>query len=85
MGAAKTAGMCRLLWAFARRLFGVINTEISLFIFFMIFPIFYNIFINIHEYPNYANTVDHGMKGLCLSFNLVPILVVCGKQQLRYD
>ena len=33
---------------------------------------FFNVFINIHEYANYANMVrcifDNGMKGLCLSF-----------------
>ena len=34
----------------------------------------------IHEYANYANKMiyisDHEIKGLCLSFYLVPILVV---------
>ena len=39
------------------------------------FPIFFSVFINIHEYANYANTItcifDHGMKNLCLSFHLV--------------
>ena len=46
----------------------------------MIFPYFLAVFINIHEYANYANTVrcifDSGMKGLCLSFILVQILVI---------
>ena len=32
------------------------------------FPLFFGVFINIHEYANYANMVccifDHGMKGL---------------------
>ena len=46
----------------------------------MIFPYFFSVFINIHEYANYANMVrcifDHGMKGLCLSFILVQILVL---------
>ena len=54
--------------------------EISLFIFVKIFPYFCSVFINIHEYANYANKVccifDHGMKGLCLSFILVQILVL---------
>ena len=44
------------------------------------FPLFFSVFINIHEYANYANMVccifDHGMKGLCLRFNLVHILVI---------
>ena len=46
----------------------------------MIFPYFLAFFINIHEYANYANMIrcifDHGMKGLCLSFVLVQILVI---------
>ena len=44
------------------------------------FPLFFSVFIDIHEYANYANKVccifDHGMKGLCLSFILVQILVL---------
>ena len=45
--------------------------EISSFVLLMIFPYFFNIFINIHEYANYANTitciVDNQMKSLvCL-------------------
>ena len=44
------------------------------------FPLFFSVFINIHEYANYANKVrcifDHGMKGLCLSFILAQILVL---------
>ena len=44
------------------------------------FPLFFSVFINIHEYANYANMVrcifDHGMKGLCRSFILVQILVI---------
>ena len=43
------------------------------------FPLFFSVFINIHEYANYTNKVrcifDHGMKGLCQSFILVQILV----------
>ena len=43
------------------------------------FPLFFSVFINFHEYANYANMItcifDHGMKGPCLSFNLVHILV----------
>ena len=41
------------------------------------FPLFSNVFIYIHEYANYANTIicifDHGMKALRLTFNMVPI------------
>ena len=44
------------------------------------FPLFFSLCINIHEYANYANMVrcifDNGMKGLCLSFILVQILVI---------
>ena len=44
------------------------------------FPLFFSVFINSHEYANYANKVrcifDHGKKGLCLSFILVQILVL---------
>ena len=53
------------------------------------FPLFFSVFINIHEYSNYANKVycifDHGMKGLCLSFILVQILVLYDEKQLRYN
>ena len=39
------------------------------------FPLFLAFFIIIHEYANNANKntciFDHGVKGLCLSFNLV--------------
>ena len=44
------------------------------------FPLSFNVFINIHEYANYVNMVrcifDHGIKGLCLCFILVQILVI---------
>ena len=64
--------------------------EISLYIFSMCFPYFllFFFFMNIHEYANYENMItcifDHGMKGLCLSFNLVQMLVIYGQKQLRY-
>ena len=52
------------------------------------FSYFFNVLINIHEYANYANMIicifDHGIKGLYLSFNLVQILVIYGKKQLRH-
>ena len=36
------------------------------------FPLFFSVFINIHEYANYANMIgcifDYEIKGLCLSF-----------------
>ena len=51
--------------------------EISLFIFVMIFPLFFGVFIEIHEYANMVHCMfDHGMKSLCLSFILVQILVI---------
>ena len=52
------------------------------------FHLSFSVFINIHEYANYANKVrcifDHGMKGLYLSFILVQILVLYDLKQLRY-
>ena len=55
-----------------------IGMKSAFFIFLMISLIF-SIFINIHEYANYANMItcifDHGMKGRYLSFNSVEILV----------
>ena len=55
----------------------------SAYLYFNDFPLFFSVFINIHEYANYANMItcifDHAMKGQCLSFNLVPILVAYGK------
>ena len=60
---------------------------ICLFKFLMIFLIL-NVFINIHENANYADKIicicHKLIKGQCLSFNLVPILVGCDKKQLRY-
>ena len=52
------------------------------------FALFFSVIINIHEYASYANMItcifDNGMKGLRLSFNLVQILVIYSKKQLRY-
>ena len=43
-------------------------------------------FINIHEHAIEIICISgHGMKGIRLTFNLVPSLVVCDKRQLRYD
>ena len=54
--------------------------EISLFIHLMIFPYFFCVFINNHEYVYYANMItcifDHGMKDLCHGLHLVHILVI---------
>ena len=37
----------------------------------------FKVFINIHEYANYLICIfDNGIKGLCLSFDSVPNLVV---------
>ena len=53
------------------------------------FPLIFKVFINIHEYANDANSVicisGHGIKGICITFYLVPRLVVYDKYQLRYD
>ena len=47
------------------------------------FPLFVNIFNNIHGYTHYANKIicilDHGTRGRCLSFKFVPIVVVYDK------
>ena len=46
------------------------------------FSLSLSVFIYIHEYANYANMItcifDNGMKGICLSFNLVQNLVIYG-------
>ena len=40
---------------------------------FLCFSLIFKVFINIHEYANkIICTFDHGVKGLCLSLNLVP-------------
>ena len=53
----------------------------SAYLYFNDFPLFFSAFINIHKYAKYANMItcifDHGMK-VCLSFNLVQILVIYG-------
>ena len=50
------------------------------------FPLIFKVFINIHEYANWVICISgHGIKGICLTFNLVPRLVVYDKYQLRYD
>ena len=47
---------------------------------FLCFSLIFKVFINIHEYENKIVSIfDHGIKGLCLSFNLVPSLVVYDK------
>ena len=62
----------------------------SLFFFIFVndFPLFFCVFINIHEYSKYTNTItcifDKCVKGPCLWLNLVPNLVVYGKKQLRH-
>ena len=55
----------------------------SAYLFFNDFPLFFSVFMNIHEYKKkYAYMItcifDYGMKGLCLSFNLVRILLIDG-------
>ena len=51
---------------------------------FFTFSLIFKVFINIHEYAYKIICIfDHGMNGLCLSFNLVPSLVAYDKQQLR--
>ena len=50
------------------------------------FPLILKVFINIHEYANKVICISgHWIKGICLTFDLVPRLVVCDKYQLRYD
>ena len=55
-------------------------------VFFMIFPSFLRfslIFMNM-QIRSFCIS-GHGMKGICLTFSLVPRLVVYDKDQLRYD
>ena len=46
------------------------------------FPLSFSVFKDTHEYANYANMItcifDHGIKGVCLSINLVQILIIYG-------
>ena len=50
------------------------------------FLIVFKYLINIYEYTNKLICITgHEMKGSCLSFNLVLILVVYDKYKLRYD
>ena len=56
--------------------YGLRRNSMDLWVLFTRFPHF-NVFINIYEYANLIICIfDHKMKGLCLSFNLVPILSV---------
>ena len=50
---------------------------------FLLFLRFSLIFINMQIRLNCI--LGHGMKGICLTFYLVPRLVVYDKYQLRYD
>ena len=54
----------------------------SAYLYFYDFPLLFSVFISIHEYANNVNMIicifDHGMKGICLSLNLVQILVIYG-------
>ena len=53
--------------------------------FFMV-SLTFKVFINIHESANKIICIScHGIKGICLTFNLVSSLVVYDKQQLRLD
>ena len=50
------------------------------------FLLIFKYLINIHEYANQIICITgHEMKGSCLSFNLVPSLVVFDKYKLKYD
>ena len=55
-------------------------------LFFYDFPLIFKVFINIHEYANKVIYISgHRMNDICLTFYLVPRLVVYDKYQLRYD
>ena len=47
----------------------------SAYLYFNDFPLFFSVFINIHENGNYANMItcifDHVIRDLCLSFQFV--------------
>ena len=44
------------------------------------FSLILTVFINIHEHANQIICIsDHGMKSICLTFNLVPSLLVYDK------
>ena len=55
-------------------------------VFFNDFPLIFKVFVNIHEYEIGVICLSgHRMKCICLTFYLVPKLVVFVKYQLRYD
>ena len=55
-------------------------SEINLFDMFNDVSLFLNFFSDIHVYANYTNKIirisDHEIKGMCLSFYLLSIVVV---------
>ena len=54
--------------------------EISLFMVFYMISNSFKVFINIHEYANQIICISgYGMKGICLTFNLVQSFVVNDK------
>ena len=53
---------------------------------FMIFPLFLRFSLILMNMQIILICISgHGMKGICLTFNLVPRLVVFDKYQLKYD
>ena len=49
-------------------------------------PLIFKVFINIHEYANEVICISgHRIKDICLTFSLVPRLVVYDEYQLRYN
>ena len=52
----------------------------------LFFSLLLKVFINMNEHAYKIICIfDHGIKGMCLGFNLVPSLVAYDKQQLRCD
>ena len=61
----------------------ILGRNRPIYIFFNVVPLFFIVFMNIHEFANYANMItcifDNKMKGaLCLSFNLEQFFVIYG-------
>ena len=63
-----------------------LGLKLVIYVFFYDFPFIFKVFINIHDNANKVICISgHRMKGICITFYLVPRLVVYDKYQLRYD
>ena len=65
---------------------GLVLKSVVYDVFFYNFPLILKVFMYIHEYANQVICISgQGINGICITFNLVPRLVVYDEYQLRYD